>query len=130
MHPGTATSSYEQRLANLKLETLSYRRMRADLIETYQIVNNLHELDKSCCCSRCPNISMLSINPCRSTRGNSKKIQLQHTTKERAHFFENRIVKFWNNLSESAVSSKNVTIFKNRIDKELGHLKYNADFLY
>ena len=122
--------NYEQRLANLKLETLSYRRMRADLIEAYRIINNLHEMDTNCGCSKCPEKSMLSINPCRSTRGNSKKIQLQHTSKERLHFFENRIVKFWNNLSESAVSSKNVTIFKNHIDKELGHLKYNADFLY
>ena len=80
--PELAHLNYEQRLAHLKLETLSYRRMRADLIETYRIVNNLHEMDTSCCCSRCPDKSMLSINPCRSTRGNSKKIQLQHTSKE------------------------------------------------
>ena len=122
--------SYEQRLANLKLETLSYRRMRADLIEVYRILTNQHEIERSCQCSKCPHKAMLSIVTCGSTRGHSKKLQLQHASKERLHFFENRIVKFWNSLSEAAVCSKNVNIFKNHIDKELGHLKYNPDFLY
>ena len=122
--------SYEQRLANLKLETLSYRRMRADLIEVYRILTDQHEVEKSCQCSKCPRKSMLSVVTCGSTRGHSKKLQLQHASKERLHFFENRIVKFWNSLSEAAVTSKNIDIFKNHIDKELGHLKYNPDFLY
>jgi hypothetical protein len=37
--------SYGDRLRNLGLPTLQYRRIRADLVETYKIINNVDKVD-------------------------------------------------------------------------------------
>ena len=50
--------SYTDRLRKLNLETLLYRRTRADLLETYRIQNNIHTLDQNCHCSTCPDKHM------------------------------------------------------------------------
>ena len=131
MVPELRNFTYEQRLCILKLETLSYRRMRSDLIEAYRIISGQHEVDTNCYCSLCPTKAMLSTPNCTTTtRGNSKKLQIHNATKARQHFFDNRIAKFWNDLPESAVCSENVESFKNQIDKYFGHLKHNPDFRY
>ena len=121
---------YNQRLKELNLETLSYRRMRADLIETYRIITGQHIIDTNCHCSLCPGKSMLSPSLSGSTRGNTKKLQVHDATKVRQHFFANRIVHFWNQLSESAVNSKNVDVFKSHIEKEFGNFKHDINFRY
>ena len=121
---------YNERLKELKLETLSYRRMRADLIETYRILTSQHIIDTNCHCSLCPEKSMLSASLSGSTRGNTRKLQVHDATKVRQHFFANRIIQYWNQLSESAVNSKNVDVFKNHIEKEFGNFKHDINFRY
>ena len=37
--------SYENRLKMLNLPTLTYRRFRGDMIETYKILNNVYDKD-------------------------------------------------------------------------------------
>ena len=121
---------YNERLKELKLETLSYRRMRADLIETYRILTSQHIIDTNCHCSLCPEKSMLSASLSGSTRGNTRKLQVHDATKVRQHFFANRIIQYWNQLSESAVNSKNVDVLKNHIEKEFGNFKHDINFRY
>ena len=41
--PGMEEKSYPDRLKELKLPTLSYRRLRGDMIEVYTIINGIHD---------------------------------------------------------------------------------------
>ena len=121
---------YSERLKKLNLETLSYRRTRADLLESYRILTDQHLVNRHCQCSQCPNKSMLApaLNPI--TRGHSKKIQFQAATGARQNFFETRVSHLWNNLSEQTVSSKNVNTFKNNLNKDIGHTRFDFQFSY
>ena len=121
---------YNERLKRLNLETLSYRRTRADLLETYRIISNQHQVNTSCHCSQCPNKSMLAPALCTTTRGHSKKLRIQVATGARQNFFENRVSNLWNKLSENTVSSKNVNVFKNNLFKEIGHTRFDFTFSY
>ena len=121
---------YCERLKKLNLETLNYRRSRADLLEAYRILGGQHQVDTYCHCSLCPNKSMLSPSICNITRGHSRKLQLQAALGARTNFFENRVDKMWNKLSENTVSSKNVNIFKNNLFKEIGNTRFDFTFSY
>ena len=114
--------SYRQRLEKLKLETLQYRRRRADLLETYQIMNGIHNIDQSCYCSLCPSLAQ-------TTRGHQMKVQIQHATGGRQHYFSSRVAHLWNNLSPNTINSKNINIFKNNLSHELPN-KINYTFSY
>lgn len=128
--PQLRNLSYTERLKQLNLETLSYRRTRADLLETFRILTDQHKVDTNCYCSICPSKSMLTPSIYTSTRGHSKKLQIQAATGARENFFENRVAKLWNNLSEETVSSKNINIFKNNLYKEIGNTRFDFTFSY
>ena len=128
--PQLRNLSYTDRLRHLNLETLSYRRTRADLIETYRILTDQHKVDTDCCCSMCPSKTMLSPSIYSSTRGHSRKLQIQAATGARENFFENRVAKLWNSLSESTVSAKNINNFKNNLFKDIGHTRFDFNFSY
>ena len=121
--------SYTNRLKKLGLETLDYRRKRADLLETFRILNGTHEVDQSCHCSICPNKQMFSPSLSTSTRGHDKKLQIQQATGPRKHFFATRVAKSWNSLSQKAVSSPSVNSFKHHLSKELPN-KFDFTFSY
>ena len=127
--PSLKNLSYEDRLKKLGLETLEYRRHRADLLEAYRIMNGTHQLDQSCYCSQCPTKQMFSSTLSRSTRGHDRKLQIQEATGIRKHFFSTRVAKSWNNLSQKAVSSPSITAFKHHLSKELSN-KFNFTFSY
>jgi hypothetical protein len=57
-------NTYGDRLRNLGLPTLQYRRIRADLVETYKIINNVDKVD-------CINIFPIRKT---NTRGHQHKI--------------------------------------------------------
>ena len=83
--PSLKDLSYTDRLKKLNLETLEYRRTRADLLETYRIMNGIHELDLSCHCSICPTKKMFTPALHQSTRGHDRKLQVQEATGPRKH---------------------------------------------
>ena len=100
---------YSARLKCLKLPTLKFRRIRGDLIELYQMINNIYDKDISLC---------FNFAPCTVTRGSSKKIFVQHCKYDlRKHYFLNRVTHLWNGLPESVVSAPTVNTFKNRLDR-------------
>ena len=121
--------SYTDRLKKLNLETLEYRRTRADLLETYRIKNNIHMLDQNCHCSLCPDKLMFTPTLSSTTRGHDQKFQIQQATGPRKHYFSARVSKLWNNLSQAAVSSTNINTFKNYLSKEMQN-KFNFTFSY
>ena len=67
--PGFNKLSYPERLKKLKLPTLSYRRVRGDMIETYKILNGNYDPETSSF------LKLISSTENRhSTRVNSNKI--------------------------------------------------------
>ena len=121
--------SYSDRLKKLNLETLYYRRQRADLLETYRILNGDHNLDLSCHRSICPDKKMLTPQLSTATRGHSRKLQILEATGARKHFFSSRVAKAWNSLSQAAVSSPSINSCKQHLSKELLN-KFDFQFSY
>ena len=110
---GMKDLSYTERLKALKLPSMSYRRIRGDMIEVYKILGGLYDEDAS---------SMLKLwkymAPRTSNRGNSLKLYPQRAkTTLRKKSFALRVVKYWNSLPEKVVASPTLNTFKNRLDK-------------
>lgn len=129
MVPSLRDLSYRERLRKLKLETLDYRRRRADLLEAYRIMNGIHNLDLKCYCSKCPTKKIFEPSLSTSTRGHSRKLQIQESTNIRKHFFSSRVSAPWNNLSENTVTSKTINSFKTNLSMELPN-KFDYKFTY
>lgn len=107
--PGMAGLSYEERLRKLDLPSLSYRRSRGDMIETFKILSGRYDSD---CCEDVFRMRQDSV-----TRGHSRKIYKPRSRLNlRKYSFPCRVVDNWNNLPESVVSSENVHIFERRLD--------------
>jgi hypothetical protein len=120
--PGMKNLSYEERLRKLELPTLSYRRLRGDMIEVYKIIQGHYDPEASTI------IKLMNDTEQRfSTRTNSKKVVYNRAnTNIRKNSFSIRIAKYWNKLPE------NINSFKNRLDKhwkdeELYYANYKAD---
>ena len=111
--PGMKDMSYPERLKILKLPTLSYRRMRGDMIEVYKILNKIYDPEV------CGFLKLLKdMAPRSSNRGNSMKLYPQRCNSNiRKNSFTIRIVQTWNNLPESIVKAPTLNAFKNRIDR-------------
>ena len=116
--PGLYNLSYSDRLKELGLETLEYRRRRADMLETYRILNGDHQLNKNCQCPLCPNKEMLESSVAQHTRGHSRKLHTQLAVGARNNFFATRVVKDWNCLSEATVTSTTISAFKAGLAKD------------
>jgi len=108
--PGFAKKSYEQRLRDLQLPTLVYRRARADMIQTYHLLHKnaqMSQIDQ-----RLPRTEVTH------TRGHSLKLKkTQCSTTRRANFFCQRVVNDWNSLPDSVVAADTVNMFKSRLDR-------------
>lgn len=99
--------TYCERLKELNLPTLDYRRRRGDIIQTYKIVRGIDKVEAG----------FLKPNKNKQTRGNSKKLEKERfCTNERRNFFSARIVNNWNKLPETAVSAKNLNTFKAELE--------------
>jgi hypothetical protein len=86
--------SYGDRLRNLGLPTLQYRRIRADLVVTYKIIKNVDKVD-------CTNIFPIGKT---NTRGHKPKIFKKHCrTNRRKYSFSQRVVDHWNSLPDKVV---------------------------
>jgi hypothetical protein len=112
--------SYGDRLRNLGLPTLQYRRIRADLVVTYKIIKNVDKVD-------CTNIFPIGKT---NTRGHKPKIFKKHCrTNRRTYSFSQRVVDHWNSLPDKVVEASSVDSFKSSINKH-GEtpLKFIPDF--
>ena len=111
MIPSIRTKSYEDRLIELDLFSLSKRRLRGKLIECYKILKGL---------SNVPAERLFTFAPDLPTRGNSLKLRGQAVTLDSTkYFFTNDVVDKWNNLPEHVVSSTSVKMFKSSLDCHL-----------
>ena len=111
------SGSYEEKLNVLNIEKLSTRRFRADMIETYKILNNIAKVD--------PDIWFTRSNPgraqTRSTVDNPElNLVLPHKNTELGkNSFSVRSVRGWNSLPGEIKTSRNLSQFKRRLDKHI-----------
>ena len=104
--PGISTMTYSDRLQTLRLPSLVYRRARGDMIETYKYLHNVYDV----------NNEGLRRDPSTRTRGHSTKLEKRRCSSTmRQHCFSNRVIKNWNSLPESVISSPSVNSLKSRL---------------
>ncbi|CAH8587944.1 unnamed protein product [Schistosoma guineensis] len=100
--------SYKERLEKLDLFTLSYRRLRGDLILMYRILRNDFG----------PKLFSLFL-PTRAghLRGHSRRVEKPRTNKiPVAYRFSHRVINTWNLLPEAVVSAPSIDSFKRRLN--------------
>ena len=111
MIPGLRDMSYPERLRALKLPTLAYRRLRGDMIETFKVAKEIHDLEAA------PHMSM--AGPDRKTvRGHKfNMLKRRVNTRLRQNFFTERVIETWNSLSSHVVEAPSIKAFERRIDR-------------
>lgn len=108
--PNMKNLTYEERLRALNLPTLSYRRSRGDLIETYKILSGKY--DEECC------KDVFQEREDSVTRGNSKKLfKPRSRLDKRKYSFPCGVVDMWNALPEGVVNSETVMASERKLDK-------------
>ena len=121
--PNMKNLTYEQRLKKLNLPTLTYRRLRGDMIETYKMLTNKYDEEVN------DIIKITNTNANFTTRGHSKKLFQQRANKKiRQNFFSFRIVKLWNSLPERVISAPSVQSFERRLDNYWKESDVKFDF--
>ena len=117
---GLKDCSYSERLAKLKLPSLSYRRHRADLIQTFKIVKGLEDIQPS---------TFFKFSSHGKTRGHKYKITKQRAkANRRLNSFSQRMITEWTNLPDYVVSSSSLNSFKANLEKAWRNKdKYDPD---
>ena len=124
MVPGLANLSYKERLKNLKLPTLMYRRYRGDMIETFKLTHGLYDENVS------QNFLSTRITTQRESRAHQYSLHKENCKKDiRKFFFKNRVTDQWNNLPTSIINAPSLNCFKRRLDKlwERDDVMYDND---
>ena len=72
--PETKIIPYKNRLKELQLPTLNYRRQRTHIIQTFKIIKRIDSVNQDCTCSQCPSKLMFKkpVVPQEGTVKNSK----------------------------------------------------------
>ncbi|XP_071941143.1 uncharacterized protein [Antedon mediterranea] len=102
--------SYDQRLKELGLPTLNYRRRRADIIQVFKIIKGLDDIEAE---------TFFDFREDSRTRGHQFKLRKPRARlKIRSHSFSCRIVNTWNNLYHTTVQAENINAFKDQLNKD------------
>ena len=119
--PALRGLSYEQRLRELDLPTLEYRRKRYDLIQVYKIVHKIDDID----------VSKFFDYSTTGLRGHILKLDKPKAKKAlRKNSFALRVVSVWNDLPEEVVTADSVDSFKRRLDKLWKNQRFDISDIY
>ena len=119
--PELSSLIYEDRLRELRLSTLLYRRRRMDLIQVFKIIENIDDISMNGLFEFCDT----------QTRGHSKKLIKPRLLKSvRLNSFCVRTIDRWNELPEDIINSKTVLRFKTLLDRYLNDSKYRVSDIY
>ena len=122
MIPHMKDLSYEERLIKLRLPTLSYRRLRGDMIEMYKICTGISDVDVT--------RGLLDFNHDDRTRGHPFKLQKKRCNLNIRKFsFFNRVVNPWNSLPVRVIEAPTLISFEGRLDKHWERHPIKYDFL-
>jgi ribonuclease P/MRP protein subunit RPP40 len=117
---GMRNLDYSQRLKELNLPSLEYRRFRGDLIEMFKICHKLYD-------PLTTKLLFEFVPYNNSTRGHNYKVnKIRTNSKKFSMFFTHRIVNDWNNLPYNTVNSKTMNAFKNSIDNIYKDIIYST----
>lgn len=108
--PGFKDKTYSQRLIDLNITTLAYRRKRTDIIQVFRII---HQFDKI------PFDQFFSYSR-ESKRGHRfklEKIGRHPNSNIRSNGFSERVINIWNNLPEYVVECRTINSFKTALEK-------------
>lgn len=107
MVSGLSGMTYRDRLIQLNMFSIYYRKIRGDLIEVFKIYKGIDKLDFG---------KLFKINK-NSTRGHNCKLTMKFSrTKLRQSFFTNRVINVWNNLPPWVIDSSSLNVFKLNVD--------------
>ena len=111
--PSLRNLSYEERLKELKLYSLSDRRLRGDLILMYRIITKDIKINTN---------QLFTMEKNSKTRGHAFKVHVDNKSNSdiRRNYFTERVVQPWNNLPNNIVNSTTVKHFKAQYDKWCG----------
>lgn len=103
-------TSYPDRLRQLNIRSLQYRRTEADLIMTYKIIHNLVDL---------PMEDFFSFyrSPYNTRKHDYCLTRPKSASEFEKNFFSNRIIPLWNGLPSEVVNAKTLEVFKSRLKK-------------
>ena len=111
---GLKDLDYEERLRQLKLLSLLYRRQRGDLIQVYKYSHNHYDTK-----------TLFHIDEGSRTRGHNLKNIKENCRKDvRKRFFSLRINSLWNNIPSHVVNADTLNSFKKHLDILFGDMKY------
>ena len=101
--------SYSERLKQLQLPTLKYRRLCSDMIQVFKMVHKCYDV--------CAAVK-LNFNTLSTTRRNKYKLQKSASHYNLRKFsFCSWVVNIWNSLPDSVVDADMLNTFKSRLDK-------------
>jgi len=113
--------TYEERLEQLNLPTLLYRRERYDQIQLYKIVNNVDNINVD---------KFVQFND-NITRGHIFKIIKPRVNRHLTNCtFPYRCIDCWNNLEEDIVTSDSVLAFKSKLDIAWTNKRFDTSVIY
>ena len=105
--PGLRNLDYSDRLKQLNIPTLYYRRKRTDMLQVYRLLRGIDKIDYN-------QFFTLSQN---STRGHEWKLEKPRAVSSiRANSFSNRVINDWNNLDSSVVNAGDINAFKTALE--------------
>lgn len=120
--------SYTEKLKALNLPSLTERRERGDMIQTFKIINQIDNVDPANyftmsaaqhnhATRHAANINIIGDDLVQFPTTNLTKLNANGDP--RRHFFTHRVVNSWNNLSQDTKLATTLNEFKNKYDKEL-----------
>ena len=116
--PGLSNLSYPERLKELELPTLHYRRLRTDIIFVYNYVNQHILLDASTHCKKCHNFTDMLSPVTAGTRGHPFRYKIHRLNTTRKRFLTGRTLHYWNNLQPETVTACSLNSFKSRLRRD------------
>ena len=115
MISGLRASSYEEKLTELGLESLTERRLRLDMLQTFKILKGIDNVDYTKWFQTYGDIAQrrttrLADHPLNIVMRSVPRLEI------RKNFFSNRVIRPWNNLPNFVKDSVNVKLFKSNYD--------------
>ena len=105
MITGLHDKPYEERLKELKLPSLVYRRRRGDMIQMYKVINGLVRINVG---------DLFTSAKVSHTRGHPQRVYKTRAIKlQRRNSFSQRVINDWNGLPNYVVNAPSLNSFKN-----------------
>ena len=113
---GLQGPNYEDKLKELRLDSLKDRRVRADMIQVYKILNGIDAVDSN---TWFLTAGTLNRRATRLMTFDKNIIARRSRLEIRRNFFSQRVVNKWNELPLIVKNSKTLAAFKYRYDNNL-----------